>query len=51
MDDFDYFYCPDELPGIIHGNNADPFFALVIPPGFYLHLVEVADQDSASGSL
>jgi len=32
-------------------DNADPLFALVITPGFYLHHVEVADQDAASGSL
>jgi len=32
-------------------DNADPFFALVITPGFYLHPIEVADQDPASGSL
>jgi len=32
-------------------NNADPLFALVITPDFYLHHVKVADQDRASGSL
>jgi len=32
-------------------DNADSHFALVITPGFYLHHVEVADQDPASGSL
>jgi len=32
-------------------DNADPLFALVIKPGFYLHHVEVADLDPASGSL
>jgi len=32
-------------------DNADPLFALVITRGFYLHHVEVADQDPASGSL
>jgi len=32
-------------------DNADPLFALVIPPGFYQHHVEVADQDPASGNL
>jgi len=26
-------------------DNADPFFALVIIPGFYLNLIEVAVQD------
>jgi len=31
--------------------NADPLFAMVIAPGSYLHHVEVADQDPASGSL
>jgi len=30
---------------------ADPLLARVITPGFYLHRVEVADQDLASGSL
>jgi len=30
---------------------ADPLFALVITPGVYLHHVDVADQDPASGSL
>jgi len=32
-------------------DNADPLFALVITTGFYLHNVEVVDQDPASGSL
>jgi len=33
-------------------DNADPLFALVITLGFYLHHVEVADQqDPASGCL
>jgi len=32
-------------------DNADLLFALVIIPGFYLHHVELADQDLASGSL
>jgi len=32
-------------------DNADPLFALLITPGFYLHHVEVADQRQASGSL
>jgi len=32
-------------------DNANPLFALVITPGFYLHHVEVADRDPASGSL
>jgi len=31
-------------------DNADPLFALVITPGFYVHQVEVADQNPASGS-
>jgi len=31
-------------------DNDDPLFALVITPGFYLHHVEVADQDLANGS-
>jgi len=30
---------------------ADPLFAQVITPGFYLHRQELADQDPASGSL
>jgi len=30
---------------------ADPLFTLVIIPGFYLHHVEVVDQNPASGSL
>jgi len=32
-------------------DNTDPLFALAITPGFYLHHVEVADQDPASGYL
>jgi len=32
-------------------DNADPLFAQMITPGFYLHHVEVVDQDPASGSL
>jgi len=36
-------------------DNADPLFgadrSLVITPDFYLHHVEVADQDIASGSI
>jgi len=32
-------------------DNANPFFALVITPGFNLHHVEVPDEDPASGSL
>jgi len=31
-------------------DNAHAFFALVIPPGFHLPHVEVADQDPASPS-
>jgi len=31
-------------------DNAYPLFALVITTGFYLHHVEVADQNTASGS-
>jgi len=30
---------------------ADMFFALVITPDFYMHHLEVADPDPASGSL
>jgi len=29
-------------------DNADPLFALVITPGFYLHHIKVTDQDPAS---
>jgi len=32
-------------------DNADPLFALVIKQDFYLHPVEVADHETASGSL
>jgi len=32
-------------------DNAEPLFALVLIPGFFLHQVEVADQQPASGSL
>jgi len=32
-------------------DNADSLFTLVIISGFYLHQVEVVDQDPASGSL
>jgi len=32
-------------------NDADPLFALVITPSFYLRNIEVVDQDPASGSL
>jgi len=32
-------------------NNADMLFSLWITTGFYLHHVEVADQDPTSGSL
>jgi len=32
-------------------DNADPLFGLVITPDFYLHHVEVVDQDPASDSL
>jgi len=31
--------------------NADPLFALVIAPGFYLHHVEVVDRDPASAGI
>jgi len=31
-------------------DNFDRLFALMITPGFYLHHVEVVDQDIASGS-
>jgi len=30
-------------------DNADPLFTLVITSGFYLHHVEAANQDPASG--
>jgi len=32
-------------------DNADPLLAHVITPGFYLHHIDVADQDPASGRL
>jgi len=32
-------------------DNAYPHFALVITPCFYLHQVEVVDEDPASGCL
>jgi len=32
-------------------DNADPLFALVITPDFFLHHIEVADQYPASGCL
>jgi len=32
-------------------DKADPHFARVITPGFSLHHIEVAKQNSASGSL
>jgi len=32
-------------------DNADPLFVLVITPVFYMHEVEMADQDPACGSL
>jgi len=32
-------------------DNANPLFALVIIPAFYLHHVEVADQNPASVAL
>jgi len=48
------FHWPDVLPQIDNADqfdNADPLFAVVIKPGFYLHCVEVADQDIARDSL
>jgi len=42
----------DQMPFIVPTlDNAYPLFALVITPGFYLHHVEVANQDPASDSL
>jgi len=32
-------------------DNAEPPFAMVIVPGFYLHYIEVVDQDPANDSL
>jgi len=32
-------------------HDADPQFVLVITPDFYLHHVDVVDQDPASGNL
>jgi len=46
---FGYFWMPFLAPTL--DINADPLFALVITLGLYLHHVEVADQDPASGSL
>jgi len=31
-------------------DSADPFFSLVLKPGFYLHHAEVTDEDPACGS-
>jgi len=39
-----YFHLRDALPGT-NLDNADALFALVITPGFYLHHIEVADED------
>jgi len=48
---FVYFYWPD-MPFLAQTlDNADPLFALVIAPGFYLHHVGVADKNIASGDL
>jgi len=32
-------------------DNADQLFAVVIAPDFFLHRIEVVDEDPASGSL
>jgi len=40
--------CPSLAPIL---DNTDPLLALVIILGFYLHHVEVADQDPAIGNL
>jgi len=46
------FISIDQLPFLASTiENADPLFAMVITPGYYLHYVEVADQDPVSGSL
>jgi len=46
------FISVDGMPFLVPTlDNADPLSALVITPGFYLHHVDVADQDQASGSL
>jgi len=46
------FISIDRMPILVPTlDNADPLFALMITSGFYLHHVEVADQDSASSSL
>jgi len=46
-----YFHWQDALPGATLTMVIDPFFTRVITPGFYLHQVEVADQEIGGGSL
>jgi len=45
-----YFHLPDALltPSIDNVDPLIPLVALVITPCFYLHYLEVADQDPAS---
>jgi len=44
------FICIGRMPFLAPTlDNADPLFALVFTSGFYLHDIEVADQDPASG--
>jgi len=46
------FICIGWMPFLASTLDTDnPLFALVITPGFYLHLEEVADRTPASGSL
>jgi len=42
----------DAHPGVKTDNGfTDPLLALVMTPGFYLHHLEVTDQEAASGNL
>jgi len=48
---FIYFLCP-YMPFLVPTlNNDDPLFGLATTPCFYLHHIEVADQDKANGWL
>jgi len=47
-----FFISIDRMPILMPTpDDSDPLFALVIARGYYLHHVQEADQDSASGSL
>jgi len=51
LDGSHLFIFIDRMPFLVSTHdNADPLFTLVITPGFYLHHVEIVDQDPASGS-